>query len=259
MIGALPAKKSLGQHFLTNPEICARVASLLDLSPRDNVLEIGPGPGALTRALLAAPRRRLLVVEKDARWAERWQSAPGVELAGRDALEFDWRGLCGEGAWKLAGNLPYNVASPLIWEIVSQCRCYERAVFMVQLEVGERLRAKPDSRKYGALSVWAQSFADVALKLRLKPGAFSPAPKVDSAVMLFTPLADRPAHPDFLKRVLAVCFQQRRKQLGGVFRRAGLAVLSRGLAELGMDPDSRPENIPPAQFVALADFWAKAA
>ena len=254
------AKKSLGQHFLRNEGICRRIAALLMPQPEDNVLEIGPGPGALTRALEAQPHARLLLLEKDRHWASERQrhAAPGTQAVLMDALRFDWRRLPADGSWKIAGNLPYNVASPLIWDILSQGSA-TRCVFMVQKEVGQRLAAAPGSRQYGALTVWVQAHARVRLEFALGPGAFSPQPKVDSAVLSFAPvpLAERPRHPRALERLLRVCFQQRRKQLGGIFTRAGLAWLAETLPALGLSPQLRPEALPVEAFLRLAGLLAE--
>ena len=256
------AKKSLGQHFLRNESVCRRIAGLLMPLPDDKVLEIGPGPGALTRALEAQPHARLLLLEKDRHWARERprHAAPGTQAVLMDALRFDWRRLHVDGGWKIAGNLPYNVASPLIWDILSQSGA-ARCVFMVQKEVGQRLAAAPGSRQYGALSVWVQAHARVRLEFTLAPGAFSPPPKVDSAVLSFTPVPpkDRPRHPRALERLLRICFQQRRKQLGGIFTRAGLAWLAQALPGLGLSPQLRPEALPVAAFLRLAGMLAETA
>ena len=116
------AKKSLGQHFLTNPGICRRIVDLIAPSGSDSILEIGPGPGALTGVLEKAPHARLLLLEKDDYWAgvRAREGGPSTEVRCMDALTFPWGDL--EGQWKLIGNLPYNVASPLIWDIAWKCR-----------------------------------------------------------------------------------------------------------------------------------------
>ena len=253
------AKKSLGQHFLRNEGVCRRIAALLQPQAGDNVLEIGPGPGALTRALEAQPHTRLLLLEKDRHWAAERErlGAPGTQAVLMDALRFDWRRLPSEDAWKITGNLPYNVASPLIWDIVSQSAA-SRCVFMVQKEVGQRLCAAPGSRQYGALSVWVQAYSRPRLEFTLGPGAFSPPPKVDSAVLSFMPLPQeaRPRQPAALERLLRVCFQQRRKQLGGIFARAGLHRLAGELPELGLSPQLRPEALAVADFLRLSELLA---
>lgn len=252
-------KKSLGQHFLINQGICRKIVDLLALTPGDNLLEIGPGPGALTALLLQAPHQRLLLIEKDDWWAQKWQKAGGAEVLAMDALAFRWRELCAEGTWKLAGNLPYNIASPLIWDIMADCHCWLRAVFMVQKEVGERICARPDSRSYGALSVWVQCHARAFLEFTVKPNSFRPPPKVDSCVIRLEPGVEPPLFPAALKQLLALCFQQRRKQLGGIFRRANRPVLEAGLEKLQIDARLRPENLDGSQFLALARYWAEAA
>jgi Dimethyladenosine transferase (rRNA methylation) len=176
-----------------------------------------------------------------------------------DALRFDWRRITPEKPWKIIGNLPYNVASPLIWDIVSRATGWQRAAFMVQKEVGQRLAAQPNTNHYGALSVWVQSYARPRMEFIVGPGAFSPPPKVDSAVLSFDPLPPerRPAHPKVLARLLRVCFQQRRKQLGGVFRRSGQPGLEAALEKTGIDPSLRPEALANKDFQALAAFWAE--
>lgn len=256
------AKKSLGQHFLRNEGVCRRIAALLAPQPEDKVLEIGPGPGALTRALETQPHARLLLLEKDRHWAVERQrhAAPGTQAVLMDALRFDWRRLPAADGWKIAGNLPYNVASPLIWDIVS-LGAASRCVFMVQKEVGQRLAAAPGTRQYGALSVWVQAHARPRLEFTLGPGAFSPPPKVDSAVLSFTPLpgAARPRHPQALERLLRICFQQRRKQLGGIFARAGLAWLAEALPGQGLTPQLRPEALPVEAFLRLAALLGETA
>lgn len=240
-------KKSLGQHFLINSSVCRRIVDLLEPGDSDNILEIGPGLGALTHYLLNAAHARLLLIEKDAYWAA--EQAKNAKTLNMDALDFDWQGL--QGPWKLVGNLPYNVASPLIWDIVSTCQAYERAVFMVQKEVAQRIVASPGSRQYGALSVWCQSFARVRLAFCVAPGSFRPPPKVDSGVVVFEPLPAWPAHPSGLRSLLNLCFQQRRKQLGTILRKR--PDLAAGLARLGIEASLRPENLSPGQFMALAD------
>lgn len=255
------AKKSLGQHFLTDPAICRRIVSLLETQGRansaggENILEIGPGPGALTRTLISLRPARLLLLEKDQYWAGHWQQeCPSCEVIGGDALQFPWENM--QGRWKLAGNLPYNIASPLIWDIVSRCRAWDRAVFMVQKEVGLRLCASPGTGQYGALSVWAQSHAKPFLAFKLGPGAFQPPPKVDSAVVVFTPLEGLPPYPQILNVVLKICFQKRRKQLGNILR-PYLELLA-AMESMGIDMRLRPEELMPEQFLALAAAWAAA-
>lgn len=252
----MPApKRSLGQHFLINPGVSQKIIDLLHLQAIDQILEIGPGPGALTRFLCNAPHSRLILIEKDSFYAN--QRKADAEVLEMDALQFDWAGICNSGIWKITGNLPYNIASPLIWEILGKCRCWQRAVFMVQKEVGQRICAKPDSRIYGALSVWCQAHALVKYEFTVQPGSFKPPPKVDSAVISFLPLSEQPQHPGHLRALLALAFQQRRKQLGNIFKQAHKSQLLAALSQLNIDPHLRPENLAVCDFLHLASFLAE--
>lgn len=256
------AKKSLGQHFLKTPAISERIAALLHPSESDRILEIGPGPGALTDQLRRYRPEQLILIEKDDHWAAHHTAlaagVPGHAVLHEDALTFDWAGL--EGPWKIVGNLPYNIASPLMWDIVSRVPRLVRAVFMIQKEVGERLRAAPGGRDYGALSVWVQSFVRVEWGFIVGPGHFAPPPKVDSAVVAFAPLAQRGSFdPEALATTLRVCFQQRRKQLQSLLRRQGLPDVAAALPDLGIDPAARPETLTTRQFHALSALVGKTA
>ena len=239
------AKKSLGQHFLHDRQICQRIVALLQCAPSDRILEIGPGPGALTNILEALSPARLLALEKDPWWAAE-RNTPRCQAILTDALTFDWSRLDG---WKIIGNLPYNVASPLIWDIVSQSRNLQKAVFMVQKEVGRRIAASPGNKDYGALSVWVHYHAKTRLAFTVGPGAFNPPPKVDSAVITLEPLKKRPKNPLRLAALLKICFQNRRKQIGSIFRRANLPF---SLLD-GLDPQLRPENLGVEDFAQIAE------
>lgn len=252
------AKRSLGQNFLQDANIARKIVGCLDIGREDSVLEIGPGPGALTGFVLERSPSRLVLVEKDAHWArERMRLGQGrAHVVLSDALTMAWERFSGE--WKFLGNLPYNVASPLMWDICSLASGLSRAVFMVQKEVGLRLVAKPGTSAYGALSVWIQSFMRPKLEFTVPPQVFRPRPKVDSAVLSFVPLrpiTDRagPAFlPHELSATLKACFQMRRKQLGSIARAHGRqAVL---LEEAGIDPKQRPEDLTPERFQLLSSL-----
>ena len=253
-------KKSLGQHFLKDARIAAGIVELLGVNGEDQVLEIGPGPGALTSFLRSKAPARLLLVEKDAHWAAHHATLgahePWCEVRAMDAMEMDWNSLA--GPWKIISNLPYNVGSPLIWDLVSQTPDLVRGVFMVQKEVAERLVAAPGCGEYGALSVWVQSYARVDWGFVVKPGAFTPPPKVDSAVVVLTPLpaAARPDQPENLAAVLRMAFQQRRKQLRSILRRQGFDTADSLLEGLGIAPEARPETLSPSLFQQLGKALA---
>jgi 16S rRNA (adenine1518-N6/adenine1519-N6)-dimethyltransferase len=252
--GGPKAKKSLGQHFLRRPDTARRIVDLLEIGPEDRVLEIGPGPGALSGFLRAAGPALLALVEKDRYWAfERQQAGEGrVVLA--DATLLAWERITLARPWKIVGNLPYNVASFLIWDILSRAPGLSRAVFMVQKEVALRLAAEPGGKSYGALSVWTRSFALPKTEFILGPAAFAPPPRVDSAVVSFTPLPpdERPERPKALAALLKLCFQHRRKQLGTVFTMHGMARVLPILRTMGIDPRSRPETLSPQLFRKLS-------
>ena len=250
------AKKSLGQNFLQDANIARKIVDALCIGPDDFVVEIGPGPGALTGGIMAKNPRRLLLVEKDDHWANERRTSPMAdgrhpEVVCADALTVIWEDMV--PPWKCIGNLPYNVASPLMWEIFSRAQGLERAVFMIQKEVGQRIVAQPGSGAYGALSVWVQTFMRPVLEFIVPPQVFIPRPKVDSAVLSFVPQPVIPSPGDraALARVLHRCFQQRRKQLGTIFKGTGLTE-----AELppgsGISFTLRPERLTPEQFLVLA-------
>ena len=245
------AKKSLGQNFLQDANIARKIVAALQAGPGDRVVEIGPGPGALTRIILERPPASLLLVEKDRHYAGARMADGGAQVLLADALDIAWERF--PGPWKCIGNLPYNVASPLMWDLFSQSRGLVRAVFMIQKEVGLRITARPGTSAYGALSVWIQSFMVPRLEFIVPPHVFKPRPKVDSAVLSFVPLpeeATRTFEPQQLAATLKACFQQRRKQLGGIARSQGNTATL--LEDLGIAPTLRPENLEPEDFHRLS-------
>ncbi len=252
------AKRSLGQNFLRDPNIARRIVSLLDMGPGDRVLEIGPGRGALTGHVLETGRAvgaaACAAVEKDAALAAALKAEhPELALCVGDAMQMAWERLGREGRpWKVVGNLPYNVASPLMWELFSRAGGLERAVFMVQKEVGRRLAAQPGTKAYGALTVWVQSFVRPRVEFIVGPGAFSPRPKVDSAVLRFLPRDDvEPFDREALSGLLKTCFQKRRKQMGNILKSWWNDDLDTWFAAPGRSPSMRPEDLSPGWFRSL--------
>ena len=249
------AKRRLGQHFLSDPRLLARIADALDPGPGDTVLEIGPGPGGLT-AVLAERAGRLIAIEKDRGLVPALRTRfPQAEIVETDALEADWHGLAGP-RFLVAGNIPYNITSPLIDKALEPPPP-ARIVFLVQKEVAERVTAAAGTPSYGALSVGVQAVARAERLFTIPAGAFSPRPKVDSAVLRLTPLPDplvtQREQPVFRRLVVGI-FGFRRKQL------------LRGLRELtGWDPERvsavlshaslpgavRPEVLSPGDFAVL--------
>ncbi|MFV0422114.1 16S rRNA (adenine(1518)-N(6)/adenine(1519)-N(6))-dimethyltransferase RsmA [Oleidesulfovibrio sp.] len=254
------AKKSLGQNFLQDKNISRRIVDALQISAQDRVIEIGPGPGALTTFIQQAGPMSLWVLEKDYYWAgehKRTDTKSPVtkEVVLTDALTFPWEKLGKGQAWKIIGNLPYNVASPLMWDILSRS-AFTRAVFMIQKEVGDRILAAPRTRQYGALSVWLQSFSVPRKELIVPPTVFKPRPKVDSAVLSFDPLPedDKKFSARALSMLLKLCFQQRRKQLQKILKPYWDESVSLWIESHGLTPALRPEELSPKQFQELANL-----
>lgn len=248
------AKKRFGQHFLHDKGVCARIVAALGIAPGDRVLEIGPGHGALSTFIAQAGPGLYAAVERDLALAlELRGKCPGVLPLAADALAVRWERLEPPGGWKIIGNLPYNVASPLMWELFSRCRGLARAVFMVQKEVGDRLAARPGGADYGGLSAWVQSFVAPRVVFTVGPGAFIPRPRVDSAVLVFSPLPERgDFEPRALSGLLHACFQKRRKQLGNTLKSCMNDAARAYLESQGLSLRSRPEELGPKQFQALS-------
>lgn len=253
--GFAPAKRSLGQNFLVDENISRKIVAALDLQPGDQVLEIGPGRGALTKHIMATPGLAAVrVLERDDALADALADAhPELDVVRGDAMAYDWSGLAQQGVWKLVSNLPYNIASPLIWDIVSQ-GSFARAVFMVQLEVAQRLVAPPGGKEYGALSVFVQNHARGELLFKVPPQVFRPQPKVTSGVLRFFLRQDRPGVADAqaLASMLRLCFQKRRKQLGTILKSLDISDTDDRLRRIDINPVQRPETLAPEHFLAMA-------
>lgn len=248
-------RRRFGQHFLSDPRLLARIADAVGATRDDTVLEIGPGPGGLTAALLERAGR-VVAIEKDRDLAVKLrQQLPALELVVGDALDEDWHSLGGPDAL-VAGNIPYNITSPLLDKALMPPRP-RRVVFLVQKEVADRVSAPPGSDAYGALSVGVQAVASGERLFIVPAGAFKPRPKVDSAVLRLTPLA-QPLVPDALigtfRRLVVGLFSFRRKQLVRGLRQLTGYSPDRAqalLQEAGVEPTVRPEVLDPAAFYSL--------
>jgi 16S rRNA (adenine1518-N6/adenine1519-N6)-dimethyltransferase len=252
----LNARKALGQHFLLDPAICARIAALAgDLAGR-HVLEVGPGPGGLTRALLETAAASVVAVELDARAVIALQELVAAYPARLSVMEADALGVDPAKALpaprRIIANLPYNVASPLLVRWLRGAAALDGMTLMFQLEVAERITAAPATSAYGRLAVLAQWRCRCDLLLRLPPGAFSPPPKVWSAVVGFTPNAEDPPPALFaaMEKLTAAAFGQRRKMLRGALKTLGNAEAL--LDEAGIAGDRRGETLTVAEFDRLA-------
>jgi 16S rRNA (adenine1518-N6/adenine1519-N6)-dimethyltransferase len=256
----LVARKSLGQNFILDLNLTSRIARAAAPLAGATVVEIGPGPGGLTRALLAEGARRVIAVERDARAV-----AALTEIATRypdrltivegDALAFDPTPYLDAGPARIVANLPYNIATALLvaWLTAEPWPpWYDQLVLLFQREVAERIVARPDTASYGRLSVLAGWRTEAKIMFDIAASAFVPAPKVTSTLVRLVPrtgplACDRAT----LERVTAAAFGQRRKMLRQSLKPLGVDPLAL-LAAAGLDPTARAENIPVEGFVALA-------
>jgi 16S rRNA (adenine1518-N6/adenine1519-N6)-dimethyltransferase len=258
----------LGQHFLADRNLLRKIVAALDPQADDVVIEIGPGTGNLT-SILAPFVQRVVAIETDRRLAEELagsgkREGGSVTVVQGDALEVDWHELVSPfplpsspfPPFKVIGNIPYYITSPLIEKALSPPlpAC---VVFLVQREVADRLAAAAGSKRYGALSVGVQAVCRVEKLFVVKAGAFRPAPRVDSAVVRFTPRADPLIAPDeaaAFRAFVSACFSRRRKQLRNAVMAAtgwpGTAV-SALLSGLGLEPAARPETLGADAFARL--------
>ncbi|MCA6123761.1 16S rRNA (adenine(1518)-N(6)/adenine(1519)-N(6))-dimethyltransferase RsmA [Bradyrhizobium sp. WSM 1704] len=256
----LSARKSLGQNFLLDLNLTARIARAAGPLEDSTVIEVGPGPGGLTRALLALGARRVIAVERDERaigaldyLVKRY---PGrIEIVHGDAQQFDPRPLLDGRKAKIVANLPYNIATQLLVDWLSiepWPPWYDTMVLMFQREVAERIVAQQDEEAYGRLAVLANWRAETKVLFDISPAAFVPQPQVTSSVVRLIPrAAPEPCDRRLLEQVAAAAFGQRRKML-----RQSLKSLSVDPAQLaaaaGIDATRRAETVPVAGFVAMA-------
>jgi 16S rRNA (adenine1518-N6/adenine1519-N6)-dimethyltransferase len=257
------ARKTLGQHFLRDAVLLREIATASGAGPGDVVLEVGPGPGGLTRALLETGAT-VVAIERDPRMVQpllrRHADDPLVLIEG-DALELDWAVLVApwtsQGApWRVVGNIPYYITSPLLDKALT-APLPASVTFLVQEEVARRLVAAPGTKDYGALTVGIAAVATTTIARRIGRGAFTPPPKVDSAVVHLVPhstplvaASDIPA----LRRLVVSLFSYRRKRMHRALREArgfGADEAARVLGEAAIDPDVRPEAVTPEQFARL--------
>jgi len=260
----LAAKRSLGQNFLLDLNLAARVARTAGALPDVTVFEVGPGPGGLTRALLALGAARVIAVERDERAiaalreiADRYPDR--LDIVAADALTFDPRSRLGDGPVRIVANLPYNIATALLisWVTVEPWPpWYDGAVLMFQREVAERIVAASGSKAYGRLSVLVQWRCAARILFDVNASAFVPRPKVTSSLVRIEPLA-APLQCDrtSLERVTQAAFGQRRKMLRQSLRPLGGDTPAL-IAAAGLDPTMRAEDISVAGFVSLAQAIA---
>jgi len=267
------ARKALGQHFLFDPDILKRTALAAGPVEGRDVIEVGPGPGGLTRALLDAGAKTLTCVEADERFAAALNTWPEAQdgrlrVIQHDARKVDWPRLNSIAdatePVMIVANLPYNVGTPLLIDWLKAGAWRGEMALMFQKEVAERTCAQTGDRHYGRLAVLTAGVCDAVISFTLPPGAFRPPPKVDSAVAVFRPLKDEKRFDDIpsLEKVATAAFGQRRKML-----RASLKSLAKTvglnpvewLESCEIDPTARAETLTQTEFRALARKFGEAA
>lgn len=250
-------RKRFGQNFLRDANIIDKIIACIAPSAGQHLVEIGPGEGAITRALLASGVDvSALEIDKDLipHLLLRFGLAENFSLQQADALNFDFSELCNDGRpLRVVGNLPYNISTPLLFHLLQSTELIHDMHFMLQKEVVQRMAAGVGSGNYGRLSVMVQYACQVTPLFEVPPGAFYPPPKVDSAILRLVPWGELP-HPaddlNLLGQVVNTAFQQRRKTL----RNALKSIISEdGLTRLGIDSKIRPENLSLADYVAISN------
>lgn len=257
------ARKRFGQNFLRDRTIVARILRAAELTGKERVVEIGPGTGALTEGLLQRAGE-VVVLELDRDLAAYWRQRehPRLRVVEGDALKLDWPAVFGPKTVKMVANLPYNISSPILFRIIEHRRLFTRLVLMFQKEVGERLLASPGGRDYGILSVFAQLWFDISRVCNVPPQAFRPAPRVDSLVLLFEPLAAPRVDvgwPELFERLVRGAFRQRRKTLRNALQAAGFAAvdLDHAFVQAGIEPTRRGETLTLEDFAGLTRALAR--
>ncbi len=256
----IAADKRFGQHFLLDLNICRKIVRLAGEMGGQTVIEVGPGPGGLTRALLEAGAR-VVAVEKDPRFIPLLRDLANLAdgrltVVEGDALHVDEAALTHSAAGQphIIANLPYNVGTPLLIKWLTGPFRPASMTLMFQKEVAMRIVAPPGAPDYGRLAVLSQALAEARIVMDLPARAFTPPPKVASAVVRLTPLLDRPADARIvaLQVITGAAFGQRRKMMRSSLKSLGGEALCRAA---GLDPDARAETVPVAGFLAMADAW----
>ena len=248
-------RKRFGQNFLHDQNVISNIINLINPQPDDQVIEIGPGQGALTIPLLNL-LNNLDVIEIDRDLVAWWktQAFANLNIHECDALRVDFCALRNDKEKKvrMVGNLPYNISTPILFHLLDYRECILDMHFMLQKEVVDRITAQPGSKTYGRLSVMMQFFCETENLLTVRPGAFNPPPKVDSAVIRLRPYETAPvdADPAQLSKVVNQAFSQRRKTLRNCLK--GL-ITEQVIAELDIDPGCRAETLPLSAFARLAN------
>ena len=255
------ARKRFGQNFLHDSGVINRIVLSISPQPQDRLIEIGPGQGALTFPLLRAAKK-LTVIELDRDLIEplreRARTHGEIEIISADVLKIDFTELAAGGLLRIVGNLPYNISTPILFHCLEHAAVIQDMHFMLQKEVVERMAAGPGSKTYGRLSVMLQLRCKVEPLFEVPPSSFTPAPKVDSAIVRLIPLSSSEQlsfDQGVLERVVRAAFSQRRKTLSNAL--SGVASVAQ-LENVGIDPRTRAEQVAPAMYVKLAQLLSAA-
>jgi 16S rRNA (adenine1518-N6/adenine1519-N6)-dimethyltransferase len=254
------ARKRFGQNFLIDETVIHRIVQAIAPSKNDNLVEIGPGQGAITALLLEhCPTLHVVELDRDLipRLEAQFSHYPDLHIHSADALKFDFATLASaERPLRVVGNLPYNISTPLIFHLLSYRSLISDMHFMLQKEVVERMASAPGDKEYGRLSIMCQYFCDVEFLFEVGPHCFRPAPKVDSAIVRLTPRAQPKVialNPKLLDTVVKTAFQQRRKTL----RNALKTIVEDAdvcFSACAIDPSQRPETLSVTDYVNLANY-----
>lgn len=260
--GLFPQKR-LGQHFLVDRNILNKVIRTAEVEKGDIVLEVGPGLGEMTLAL-AQYAKKVIAVEIDSKLAvilkQKVRDLSNVEVVESDILKMDFKSLLGRERHpiKVVANLPYQISTPLLFHFIESKEFFSTLTVMLQKEVAERMVAISGSKSYGPLSIFTQMFTNITIRFFIKPSAFFPPPKVESAVVHMSfrkkPLVQ--IEEEWFKKMVKGCFGYRRKTLMNALRHSGLPLppsIESRMQKIGIDPQRRPETLTIQEFAQLAE------
>ena len=257
-------KKSLGQNFLVNPNIVRRIIDACNLKPTDIILEIGPGKGALTRAL-SGHVKTVIAIEKDRLLADQLEEDfvnTNVIIIHADILKYPFNKL--PDNIKIVGNLPYNIATPIIEKVIMHRKKFYAFYMTVQIEYGQRMAAEPNSKSYGSFSCFVQYYTAPKILFKIKNSAFRPAPKVQSCFLVLDLLKKtqlKASDEGDLFKVIRACFGQRRKTIQNSLSSVipGRTKITQLLAQLNIDPKLRAENLSLKDYIQIVDVMKQEA
>ena len=250
-----PTRKRFGQNFLTDPNVIDQIISAINPLQADRILEIGPGRGALTGLLnRSGCHLELIEIDRDLVSLLTQQFGTGVHIYSADVLKFDFSQLESQAPVRVVGNLPYNISTPLLFRLFQYNRLFHDLTFMLQLEVVNRITAEPGSRDYGRLTIMSNYFCEAEKLFEVPPEAFTPMPKVNSAIIRLVPKGDRADEVKDIKvleQLLITAFSKRRKTVRNALRSY---LTADELNQLNIDPGLRPENLKPEEYFRCANY-----